>query len=74
MWNRPDGLAAQEEIPKRDWHIVTHVPWSAVRFTEKAGTTDQHCPSAFCHDIGFGDDVFFPETWMDLMDTTEEPS
>jgi hypothetical protein len=72
MWNRP-GLAAQEEIPKGELHIVTHIPRSAMRFTDKAGTTDPHLPSAFRHDIGLGDDLF-PETWMDLMDTNEESS
>jgi SET domain len=52
MLNRP-GLDEKELIPKDELHIVTHVPRAAIRFSDKAGTTDQHLPGAFRHEIGF---------------------
>ena len=66
--SNPPGvsLPPDEIIPKGDLHIVTGVPRSAVRFTDKAGTTDQHLPHAFRHEIGLDDNVF-PKAWMDLL-------
>jgi hypothetical protein len=61
MLNRP-GLPEKEIIPKGSLHIVTHVPRQAIRFNDKAGTTDQHMPTAFRHEIGLGNDVF-PSAW-----------
>ena len=60
MMNRP-GLSAEEIIPE-DVHIVTHIPRSAIRFTDKMGTTDMHLPTAFRHEIGLD---IFPKAWMD---------
>jgi hypothetical protein len=61
MLNRP-GLDMEELIPKDELHIVTHVPRAAIRFSDKAGTTDQHLPDAFRHEIGLPDDLI-PDTW-----------
>ena len=64
MFNRP-GLSSEEQIPKGDkMHIVTHVPRSAIRFSDKAGTTDMHLPYAFRHEMGLS---IFPESLMDLV-------
>jgi hypothetical protein len=46
MLNRP-GLDENEVVPKDELHIVSHVPRAAVRFSDKAGSTDQHLPYAF---------------------------
>lgn len=70
MLNRP-GLAKEEIIPKGALHIVTHIPRQAIRFSDKAGTTDQHMPTAFRHEIGLGEDVF-PSAWR--TDPEEEPT
>ena len=57
MYNRP-GLEPEEVIPSPpnskipELHIVTHVPRSAIRLTDKPYTTDVHLPNAFRHDIG----------------------
>ena len=56
MLNRP-GLSEEETIPKGETHIVTHVPRAAIRFSDKAGTTDQHLKNAFRHEIGLPDDL-----------------
>lgn len=61
MLNRP-GLDATERIPKGELHIVTHVPRAAIRFSDKAGTTDQHLPGAFRHEIGFSDITVLEES------------
>jgi hypothetical protein len=50
--NRP-GLDDHEQIPKDELHIVTHIPRAAIRFSDRAGTTDQHLPDAFRHEIEF---------------------
>jgi hypothetical protein len=63
MFNRP-GLDETELIPKGEMHLVTHVPRNAVRFTDKPGSTDQHLPGAFRHEINLKNDVF-PEAWID---------
>jgi hypothetical protein len=57
MFNR-QGLEDREAIPKEDYHIITNVPRNAVRFTDKSGTTDQHLPGAFRHEINLKDDIF----------------
>jgi hypothetical protein len=69
MLNRP-GLSEDEIIPKNTLHIVTHVPRAAIRFSDKAGTTDQHLVTAFRHEIGLSDEVF-PTAWMDKITVAE---
>jgi hypothetical protein len=71
MLNRP-GLPEEEVIPKGTLHIVTHVPRHAIRFSDRAGTTDQHMATAFRHEIGLGNDVF-PLAWRTNVEE-EEPS
>jgi hypothetical protein len=61
MLNRP-GLNAGEIIPKDELHIVTHIPRPAIRFSDKAGTTDQHLKNAFRHEIGLPEDLI-PAAW-----------
>jgi hypothetical protein len=53
MMNHP-SLPPEEQIPGGDdeLHLVTHIPRIAIRFSDKAGTTDQHLPNAFRHEIG----------------------
>ncbi|CAJ1958726.1 unnamed protein product [Cylindrotheca closterium] len=60
MFNRP-GLDEAERIPKGEMHLVTHIPRNAIRITDKPGTTDQHLPGAFRHEINLPDDVFTTE-------------
>jgi hypothetical protein len=61
MLNRP-GLDKHERIPNNEIHIVTHVPRAAIRFSDKPGTTDQHLPGAFRHEIGLPESLV-PEAW-----------
>jgi hypothetical protein len=68
IMNRP-GLDEKEVIPKGRLHIVTHVPRSAFRFSDKLYTTDQHLENAFRKEIGLGD--IFPSEWMDLVEELE---
>jgi SET domain len=63
MLNHP-SLPPEEIIPFDDntnnnnaLHLVTHIPRSAIRFSDKPGTTDQHLPNAFRHEIGLPDDI-----------------
>lgn len=56
--NRP-GLAPEERIPftsetskRTQMHIVTGVPRVAIRFSDRAYSTDQHLENAFRHEIG----------------------
>ena len=65
MMNRP-GLSKDELIPKNTLHIVTHIPRAAIRFSDKAGTTDQHLATAFRQEIGLSDTIF-PLAWMDKI-------
>jgi SET domain len=67
MLNRPtlDGMDPREVIPPGELHIVTHVPRAAIRFTDRAGTTDPHLHNAFRHEIGLPDDLV-PQAWRDL--------
>ena len=46
-----------EYIPTDVFHIVTHVPRSAIRFSDKPGTTDQHLSYAFRHEIGISESI-----------------
>ena len=61
MLNRP-GLDEDENIPEDELHIVTHIPRSAIRFSDKAGTTDQHLKKAFRREIGLPEDLI-PAAW-----------
>jgi len=61
MLNRP-GLNDGEMIPEDELHIVTHIPRSAIRFSDKAGTTDQHLKDTFRHEIGLREDLI-PAAW-----------
>jgi hypothetical protein len=61
MLNWP-GLNDDEIIPEHELHIVTHVPRSAIRFSDKTGTTDQHLKNAFRHEIGLPEDLV-PSAW-----------
>lgn len=61
MLNRP-GLNDDEIIPEDDLHIVTHIPRAGIRFSDKAGTTDQHLDNAFRHEIGLPEDLI-PTAW-----------
>ena len=67
--NRP-GLDKGEQIPKGLPHIVTHVPRTAIQFSDKLYTTNQHLEHAFRKEIGLDDDIF-PSTWMDLVRVVE---
>ncbi|KAL3940997.1 MAG: hypothetical protein SGBAC_004574 [Bacillariaceae sp.] len=60
MFNRP-GLDEAERIPKGEMHLVTHIPRNAIRITDKPGSTDQHLPGAFRHEINLSDDVLTAE-------------
>jgi hypothetical protein len=46
-------------------HIVTHVPRSAIRLTDKPHTTDTHLPGAFRHEVGLALPVM-PVTTNDM--------
>eukprot|EP00980_Cylindrotheca_fusiformis_P028673 scaffold22635_cov134-Cylindrotheca_fusiformis.AAC.1 len=61
MFNRP-GLDEMEQIPENDMHFVTNVPRNAVRLTDKPGSTDQHLPGAFRHEITLNEELF-PDSW-----------
>ena len=61
MLNRP-GLDDNEIIPEDELHIVTHIPRSAIRFSDERGTTDQHLKNAFRHEIGLPEDLI-PADW-----------
>lgn len=67
MLNRPylDSMDPSEIIPTGELHIVTHVPRAAIRFMDKAGTTDPHLLHAFRHEIGLADELV-PAAWRDL--------
>jgi len=62
--NRPT-LNEAERIPKGHVHFVTHVPRSAIVFSNKLYTSDQHLENAFRSEIGLGD--LFPPQWKDLL-------
>ena len=59
--NRPT-LDAEQRIPRGHQHFVV-VPRSAIIFSEKTYTSDQHLVNAFRKEIGLGD--AFPEQWRD---------
>lgn len=61
MLNRP-GLNDGELIPKDEFHIVTHIPRAAIRFSDKTGTTDQHLKNTFRHEIGLPE-YLIPAAW-----------
>lgn len=59
--NRPT-LDAEQRIPRGHRHFVV-VPRTALLFSEKTYTSDQHLVNAFRKEIGLGD--AFPEHWRD---------
>ncbi|KAL7554239.1 hypothetical protein ACHAWF_017657 [Thalassiosira exigua] len=64
VMNRP-SLRAEERIQKDHVHFATHVPRSAIMFSDKTYTSDQHLEHAFRKEIGMGD--LFPDQWKDLV-------
>uniref|UniRef100_A0A7S4AA84 SET domain-containing protein n=1 Tax=Pseudo-nitzschia australis TaxID=44445 RepID=A0A7S4AA84_9STRA len=70
MLNRA-GLDDDEIIPRGEIHIVTHIPRAAIRFSDRAGTTDQHLRNAFRHEIGVPEDLI-PAGWK--VSNTPNPS
>ena len=65
------GLPSTERLSSSGtYHIVTHLPRRAIRFSDKRYTTDQHLEQAFRHEIRVADDLF-PEQWKDRKEDAE---
>ena len=54
-----------EDVIIHEVHIITHIPWKAIRFFNKAYTSDIFLKNAFRHEMGLPDDVW-PKAWMNL--------
>jgi len=54
-------------------HVITGVPWSAIRFKNIAYTSDVFLKKAFRHEMILPDDLF-PRAWMNLIPREERES
>lgn len=54
-----------EDVIIHEVHIVTNIPWKAIRFFNKPYTSDVFLKNAFRHEMGLPDDVW-PKAWMNL--------
>ena len=59
------AVGAEGRIPRGIRHVVTKMPRSAIQFTDRRYSSDQHLPGVFRHEIGLPEGVF-PSAWMDL--------
>lgn len=51
----------------RERHIITDVPWRAIKFTDKPYTSDVFLKQAFRHEMKIPDEIF-PKSWMNFGD------
>lgn len=54
-----------EDVIIHETHIITHIPWKAIRFFNKPYTSDVFLKQAFRHEMGLPDGVW-PKAWMNL--------
>jgi hypothetical protein len=62
-----------EETPFHEHHIITDVPWNAIRFYEKPYTSDVFLKHAFRHEMKLPDEIF-PKAWMNLGEEQKKNS
>ena len=62
-----------EETPFLEHHIITDVPWNAIRFYEKPYTSDVFLKHAFRHEMKLPDEIF-PKAWMNLGEEQKKNS
>jgi hypothetical protein len=54
-----------EDVIIHETHIITHIPWKAIRFFNRPYTSDVFLKQAFRHEMGLPDGVW-PKAWMNL--------
>jgi hypothetical protein len=57
-----------EDVIIHETHIVTQIPWKAIRFFNRPYTSDVFLRQAFRHEMGLPDGVW-PKAWMNLPRT-----
>lgn len=66
MFNPSVIIVEHDKIPSNVEHFVKGIPRSAIIFQDDAATSHAQNIKAFRHEIGFGDDYVWPESWKDL--------
>ena len=66
MFNPKEIIMDVDQIPSNVEHFVKGVPRRAIVFQDDASTSHAQNVKAFRHEIGFGDDSIWPESWKDL--------
>ncbi|KAL3771033.1 hypothetical protein ACHAWO_013211 [Cyclotella atomus] len=54
-----------EDVIIHETHVITHIPWKAIRFFNRPYTSDVFLKQAFRHEMGLPDGVW-PKAWMNL--------
>lgn len=54
-----------EDVIIHETHVVTHIPWKAIRFFNKPYTDDVFLKKAFRHEMALPEGVW-PEAWLNL--------
>jgi hypothetical protein len=54
-----------EDVIIHERHIITHIPWKAIRFFNRPYTSDVFLKQAFRHEMGLPEGLW-PESWMNL--------
>ncbi len=52
-------------------HIITDVPWNAIKFKEKQYTSDVFLKNAFRHEMKLPDEIF-PKSWMNFVEEKKQ--
>lgn len=55
----------------REHHIITDVPWNAIKFKEKHYTSDVFLKNAFRHEMKLPDEIF-PKSWMNFEEQKQK--
>ncbi|KAL3799289.1 hypothetical protein HJC23_013014 [Cyclotella cryptica] len=60
-----------EDVIIHERHVITHIPWKAIRFFNKPYTSDIFLKKAFRHEMDLPDGLW-PEAWMNLATKDEK--
>jgi hypothetical protein len=60
-----------DETTFHEHHILTDVPWNAIKFVDKPYTSDVFLKHAFRHEMKLPDEIF-PKSWMNVEQKQKE--
>ncbi|KAL7442249.1 hypothetical protein ACHAXM_008296 [Skeletonema potamos] len=60
-----EKTVTDDETTFHEHHIITDVPWNAIKFVDKPYTSDVYLKHAFRHEMKIPDEIF-PKSWMNV--------